>query len=267
MQLPELSGQEIKDGLSGLNVTIGSEILFFPVTASTNTAACELAEKGQREGAVIIADRQTQGRGRRGRQWISPAGKNLYLSAIVRPAMPAADGAILTLMAAVACVTVMQEVSSLHLSIKWPNDLMVADKKIGGILAEMKTEAAGIVYAVIGIGININSDDSDLPDNIKATATSVRLETGRIQSRTLYALETIKSLDHWYAILLKSGKKSIIEAWQRLSSTIGRHVIVTSEELKFTGLAEGIDNEGALIIRLADNTFKKISAGDVTIVR
>lgn len=267
MQLPDLSVQEIRDSLSSLNVTIGREILFFPVTASTNTTAGDLAAKGQREGTVIIADSQTQGRGRRGRQWISPAGKNLCLSVIVRPDMPARYGVILTLMSAVACVSAIQKVSSVPLSIKWPNDLMVADKKMGGILCEMKTEADNIAYAVIGVGININVDDSDLPDDIRTTATSVRLETGRLQSRTLYALEIIKSLDYWYNILLKAGNMPIIDSWQRLSSTVGRRVTATSEEIKFTGVAEGVDTEGALILRLADNTVTKISAGDVTILR
>src|SRR5208337_234354 len=178
MRRHELSIQEIKDGLSNLNVTIGSEIVFFPLIGSTNSAAAGLAAKGQREGTVIIADGQTEGRGRRGRTWVSPAWKNLYLSIIVRPGIPPRDASMLTLMSAVACTSAIQRLSSVPVSIKWPNDLMVADKKIGGILTEMKADADSIDYAVIGIGINLNLDSSDMPDNIRETATSVMLQTG-----------------------------------------------------------------------------------------
>ncbi len=267
IQLSGLSIKEIRDGLSKLDVTIGSEIIFFPVIGSTNTAAAGLAAKGQREGTVIIADMQTEGRGRRGRTWVSPAGKNLYLSIIVRPGIPPRDAPILTFMSAVACASAIQRLSPVPVSIKWPNDLMVADKKIGGILTEMKADADKINYAVIGIGINVNLDSSDMPDNIREAATSVMLQTGLQQSRTEYALEIIKSMDYWYTILLESGKRPIIESWQRLSSTTGRTVTVTTGEVKLTGLAEGIDTEGLLILRLGDNSIMKISSGDVRILR
>src|SRR5208337_1734952 len=267
MQLSELSIKEIRDGLSNLVTTIGSEIFFFPVIGSTNTAAAGLAAKGQREGTVIIADSQTEGRGRRGRTWVSPAWKNLYLSIIVRPGIPPRDASILTLMSAVACASAIQKLSSLPVSIKWPNDLMVADKKIGGILTEMKADADTIDYAVIGIGVNLNLESSDMPDNIRETATSVMLQAGRPQSRTLYALEIIKSLDSWYAVLLQSGKGPVLDAWKSLSSTIGRTVTAATGEAELTGLAEGIDNEGLLILRLPDRSVMKINAGDVTILR
>ena len=267
MRRPELSVKEIRDGLSNQNVTIGSEIVFFPLTGSTNTAAAGLAAKGQREGTVIIADSQTAGRGRRGRTWVSPAGKNLYLSIIVRPGIPPRDSSVLTFMSAVACTSAIQRLSSVPVSIKWPNDLMVADKKIGGILTEMKADADSIDYAVIGIGINLNLDSSDMPDSIRETATSVMLQTGLPQSRTEYALEIIKSMDSWYTILLQSGKGPVLDAWKNLSSTIGRTVTATTGEVKLTGLAEDIDNEGLLILRLPDSSVMKINAGDVTILR
>jgi BirA family biotin operon repressor/biotin-[acetyl-CoA-carboxylase] ligase len=267
MRISELSIKEIRDGLSNPNVTIGSEIVFFQVIGSTNTAAAGLAAKGQREGTVIIADSQTEGRGRRGRTWVSPAGKNLYLSIIVRPGISPREASILTLMSAVACASAIQRLSSVPVSIKWPNDLMMADKKIGGILTEMKADADSINYAVIGIGININLDSSDMPNSIRETATSVMLQTGLLQSRTEYALEIIKSMDYWYNILLESGKCPIIESWQRLSSTTGRPVTVTTGEVQLTGLAEGIDSEGLLILRLGDHSVMKISSGDVTITK
>lgn len=263
MPHPDFSLEEIRAGLSGRDRTIGREVIFFPVTGSTNTEAAELAASGQAEGTVIIADSQTAGRGRRGREWVSPAGRNLYLSVILRPRMLPRDAAILTLMSAVACASAIQGLSSLPVSIKWPNDLMVSDKKMGGILTEMKTEADGIVYAVVGIGININLEASDMPDDIRDTATSVRLHTGMPQSRTQYAIGIINSLDEWYGTLLRSGKDPVIESCRRLSCSIGRAVTVVSGEDKITGLAEGIDAEGLLVLRLEDHSIVKISAGDV----
>lgn len=267
MQLPDLSVEELRDGLSSPELIIGREIIFLPATSSTNSVACGLAEKGQREGAVIIADSQTHGRGRLGRQWLSPAGKNLYLSAIIRPALSPADAAVLTLMAAVSCVSAIGKASSVPVSIKWPNDLMVSDRKMGGILAEMKTEAENIAYVVIGIGININSDAPDFPDDLKTTATSARIETGSLQSRTLHALEIIKSLDAWYKVLIRTGRKPVVDSCRRLCSTIGQRVTVASEQAGLTGTAEDIDSDGALILRLADGAVTKISAGDVTIIK
>ena len=256
--------KEIRDGLANLNPRIGSKIVFFRIIGSTNTAAAGLAEKGEQDGTVIIAESQTEGRGRRGRTWASPAGKNLYLSIILRPGIPPRDASILTFMSAVACASAIRRLSSVPVSVKWPNDLMAGGRKIGGILTEMKATSSCIDYAVIGVGINLNLDKSDMPDNIRDTATSLMLQTGLPQSRTGHALEIIKAMDHWYTILLESGKGRIIESWQRLSSTTGRAVTVINGETKLTGIAEGIDSEGLLILRLGDNSIMKISSGDVT---
>ncbi len=263
MQRPELSIEEIRDRLAALDLTIGNDILFFPVTASTNTVAAALAANGQKDGTVIIADSQTEGRGRRGRTWVSPPGRNLYLSIILRPCMQPKDAAMLTLLSAVACASAIQKLSSIPVSIKWPNDLMAAGKKIGGILTEMKTDAGRIDYAVIGIGININLDSCDMPDHIMNTATSVMLQAGEHQSRTQYAVEIIKSLNYWYTILLESGKGAIIDSWKRLSSTLGHVVTVTLGDTEVRGLAEGIDTDGLLMLKLEDNSVVRISAGDV----
>jgi BirA family biotin operon repressor/biotin-[acetyl-CoA-carboxylase] ligase len=258
-----LSIDKIRDHVSNLRMGTGRQIMFFPVTGSTNSAAAELAQRGQSEGTVVIADSQTDGRGRRGRRWISPPGKNLYISIILRPVMPPGDAPVLTLMSAVACVSALRRLSSLPLSIKWPNDLMAADRKLGGILTEIKASSAGIDYAVVGIGININLDAADLPDFLKEAATSIMLQTGRLQSRTEYAVEILKSFDYWYTVLSEAGKSPVIESWLRLSSTIGRSVTVATGQERFTGRAEDIDAEGSLILRDEDNSIIKIREGDV----
>lgn len=267
LRSPELSIDEIRDTISDWSTIIGREILFFNTINSTNTYAMELAEKGYPEGTTIIADAQTGGKGRLGRKWLSPPGKNLHMSIILRPAISPRDAAILTVMSAVACASAIKRLLSIPVSIKWPNDLMVSDRKLGGILTEMKADIDRIFHAVIGIGININLQAGDMPDEIKACATSIKNETGDAQSRTLIAIEIIKELDRWYSILLNIGKKPVIEEWLKLSSTIGRAVKVTVGNNVFTGIAGTIDDEGMLILKLPDNTVKKINAGDVTILR
>lgn len=290
--LSDLSHKEIKNSLQK---TIFKDIIYFKHIDSTNTALMELASKGFQEGTVLIADEQSQGKGRLGRKWLSPAGKNLYMSVILKPHMLPTDAPFLTLMSAVACASALRSLTSVAVSIKWPNDLIASDKKLGGILTEIKADTNRIIYAVIGIGININLDAEDMPDGIKDTASSIKLElksrgtkippsgmggfkdflgqrsgeakNGIDFSRTLIAVEILKKLDRWYNILLNKGKIIIKDEWLKLSSTINRAVTVTVYDTVFKGTASGIDDSGMLILRLSDNSLKKISAGDVTILR
>ncbi|WP_203472996.1 biotin--[acetyl-CoA-carboxylase] ligase [Dissulfurispira thermophila] len=268
LKSPDLSIEEIKSAILGQSNIIGKDIIFFDTIESTNTYAMKLADTGCPEGTVIIADAQTGGKGRLGRKWLSPHGKNLYMSVVLKPAIPPKDASLLTLMSAVACASAIKQVSSLHVSIKWPNDIMTCNKKLGGILTEIKADMDRIFHAVIGIGININLDINDIPDEIRTTATSIKIEQDIAAfSRSIVTAEIIKELDRWYSIFLQNRRKAIIKEWLKLSSTIGRVVKVTVGANTFTGIAETIDEEGMLILRLSDNTTKKISAGDVTILR
>lgn len=273
---PDLSIEEIKDAIYGHSNIIGKDIIFFDTIESTNAYAMKLADMGYPEGTVIIADAQTSGKGRLGRKWLSPSGKNLYMSIILKPEIPPKDASILTLMSAVACVFAIKQISYINASIKWPNDIIASNKKIGGILTEIKADMDRIFHAVVGIGININLDIDNMPDELKTHATSIKMEQrnksaeeqkGVDFSRTIVTAEIIKELDRWYNIFIKSGKKTIIKEWLDLSSTIGRMVRVTVGANTFTGIAEAIDEDGMLILKFSDNTTKKISAGDVTILR
>ncbi|MEW6117707.1 MAG: biotin--[acetyl-CoA-carboxylase] ligase [Nitrospirota bacterium] len=264
---PDLSIEEVRNALSDSGQVIGREILFFDTIGSTNTLASEYAGKDCPEGTVIIAEHQTGGRGRRGRVWASPPGANIYMSIIVRPSLCPRDASLLTLMTAVACAAAVRKLSPIPVSIKWPNDIMVTDKKLGGILTEMKADMERISYAVLGIGLNINLDRADMPDEIKALATSVKSETGNAASRTSFIIEILKELEHWYALLLREGRAPVIKEWLRLSSTIGRTVTVSTNADRFTGIAEGIDDEGMLILRLPDQSTRTINSGDVVYAR
>ncbi|MBI4690234.1 MAG: biotin--[acetyl-CoA-carboxylase] ligase [Nitrospirae bacterium] len=167
---------DLKDGF------IGTEIVFLESIDSTNTFAMGLAGKGSPHGTVVIADTQTKGKGRSGRTWVSPPKGNLYMSIILRPEIEPKDATLLVIMAAVACAIAIKKTSGLRVKIKWPNDLMVSDKKLGGILTEMKSDFDRITFAVIGIGINVNMEIKDFPQDIRNIATSIREELGTLPS-------------------------------------------------------------------------------------
>ena len=246
---------------------MGKEIFFYKTVGSTNVTAAELAEKGAAEGIVVLADSQEKGKGRLGRFWISPSGVNIYMSIIMRPEADPEDATLLTLMAAVGCTIALRRVTDLNISIKWPNDLMASDKKLGGILTEMKTCPGRVIFAIIGIGINVNVDIDVFPYDVKKIATSVKNETSKVYSRTEIIAEILNELDKWYKILKGMGKKILLTEWQRLTSTLGREVKVSVGKETFAGLAESLDDKGMLILRLMSGELKRISSGDLTILR
>ncbi len=215
----------------------------------------------------MLADSQEKGKGRLGRFWISPSGVNIYMSIITRPEADPEDATLLTIMAAVGCTIALRRVTDLNVSIKWPNDLMASDKKLGGILTEMKTCPGRVIFAIIGIGINVNVDIDVFPDDVKKIATSVKNETSKVYSRTEIIAEILNELDKWYKILKGMGKKILLTEWQRLTSTLGREVKVSVGKETFAGLAESLDDKGMLILRLTSGELKRISSGDLTILR
>lgn len=249
---------EIKGG-------IGREIFFYETVGSTNTVALDLAEKAM-EGAVVIADSQQKGRGRLGRKWESPPGVNIYMSITLRPNIEPKDATLITIMAAVACATALRSITGLYVTIKWPNDLMVSDKKIGGILTDLKTDHGRIISAIVGIGINVNVGIDTYPADIQEIATSLKNETGMSYSREKVISEILNEIDYWYKILNRMGKGIILLEWQKLTSTLGKEVKVIVGKETFTGLAESIDSEGMLILRLPSGMLKKMSSGDLTIL-
>ncbi|MCI0469184.1 MAG: biotin--[acetyl-CoA-carboxylase] ligase, partial [Nitrospirae bacterium] len=230
---------------------------------STNSAAMKIADKGYPEGAVVIADAQTDGRGRLGRKWASPPIKNLYMSIILLPEMRQSEAALLTLMAAVACANAIRG-RSVNALIKWPNDIIISNKKTGGILSEMSANHGKIRHVVIGVGININMDAAEMPDDIRDTATSLLIETGSLHSRTAFIIELLKEMDSCYRIFL-NNRSDILRDYKRLSCMIGQPVSVNTGAETLAGYAEDIDDEGRLVLRLNNGLIKKLSAGDATL--
>jgi len=263
VQSPDLSVEHINIALRGSTARIGREVVFLESVDSTNTFAARLAGEGGAEGTVVLADAQTGGKGRFGRTWLSPPGRNLYMSIIVRPVMLPGEAAVLTLMSAVACVSAIKKLTTVPVSIKWPNDILVSGRKLGGILTEIRADMDKIFHAVIGIGINVNLTTDDMPDDLKLIATSIKQETGTSFPRTLLAVGVLKEMDRWYGMFLEKGKKPVLLRWKELTSTIGQTVQVRSGAETITGIAEGIDDDGMLLIRLPGGPVKRVSSGEV----
>ena len=254
---------EIKSRLRG---DVGREIFFYDTVGSTNAIASEIAAKTA-EGAVVLADTQSKGKGRLGRCWVSPPGVNIYMSIILRPDIRPRDATLITIMSSVACANALRKVTGLNVTIKWPNDLIIQKKKLCGILTELKTERNKIIFAVAGIGINVNADINEFPEDVKYIATSLKNETGIVYSRTEIVAEILNEIDRWYKTLKVMDRDALLSEWKRLSSTLGREVMVVTGQGTITGLALDLDSEGMLMIKLSSGEVKRISSGDVTILR
>lgn len=255
--------EEITARVQGI---IGRNFFIYDTVVSTNTVALELAENTE-EGAVVLADFQEKGRGRLGRNWVSPPGVNLSMSVILKPDIEPKAITLITIMSAVACADALRRTTGLKISIKWPNDLIIHHRKLGGILTEIRTGRKGTLFAVVGIGININTDLLEFPQAIRNIATSLKNETGKMFSREEITAEILNEIDRWYMVLKRMDRKSLLGKWKELSSTLGKQVTVSTAYETLTGLAETIDDEGMLILRLFSGQTKRISSGDLVELR
>ena len=230
----------------------------------TNDRARELAEEGALHGEVVVAESQTAGRGRRGRAWSSPPGKNLHLSAILRPDLPPQRAPELTLVASVAACEACRK-AGVEAGIKWPNDLLVRGRKVAGILTELSAELDQIHWVVVGIGVNLNAGPDDLPPELRDVATSIAVERGQPVPRALFAAALLAEMEHWLDRHAAEGFEPIREAWRERSVTLGREVRMDGEAGETTGIAEDIDASGALLVRTRAGIVRVVS-GDVRLV-
>lgn len=241
---------------------VGSEILVFDETASTNDIAQHLARNGAREGLVVFAESQTRGRGRHGRAWASPRGKGLWFSVLLRPQLFPAAAPRLTIAASVAVARAVRRVTGADARIKWPNDVTVHGKKLAGILTELHAEADEILFAVLGVGLDVNCAPEDLPE----IATSLQIETGKPQDRTALAAEALGELDNCYRTALTEFER-VSDEWAGLSTTLGRQIVVTMGARRIEGHAQALDGDGALLLRKDNGQIERIVAGDVVVER
>ena len=240
------------------------DIVYFKETDSTNTRAKDLAGNGAPEGTLVVCEKQTKGRGRKGRNWFSPSEQGIYLSLILRPTISLGEAPMITLLTAAAVAETILSLTQLEVKIKWPNDILVNGKKIAGILTEISTEMDAIDYIVVGLGMNVNTPS--FPGDIREKATSVFIETGKHFPRVLLIGEYLKWHEKYYEILNKVGFEPIIQRWKELTNIIGHQIIVEMIDKKYVGEVQGIDKDGVLILRDNQGTSHRIISGDVTLM-
>jgi BirA family transcriptional regulator, biotin operon repressor / biotin---[acetyl-CoA-carboxylase] ligase len=246
---------------------LSRKVHVFQIIDSTNTQAAVLAAKGAEEGTLLIAETQTGGKGRLGRKWFSPPGVNLYLSVILRPQINPGQATMLTLLAGIAVAHAIRERTRLTAHLKWPNDVLIGEKKVSGILAELTTDGQAIKYLILGIGLNVNLEASMFPPEVSETATSLKIESGQTVSRLEMLQTLVNQLERWYTLFLDQGPTPILKEYSRLSRTVGRQVRVACPDKVVEGEAIGLAPDGGLVLRKQDGTSITILTGDVIHLR
>lgn len=256
-----LTERELRRGLK--TKTFANKIYTFETIDSTNNCSKVLASVGATEGVVVIAEEQTAGKGRLGRTWQANAGENLTFSLLLRPRVSPEALNLLPLYVAVAAAEAIERTSSLKVDCKWPNDLLVNNKKIGGILIEGSVKESIVEHVVIGLGINVNQ--TQFSGDFKTTATSLRLESRQQIDRTKLFKEIISLLEIGYKEYAKTAFRSIIPLWEKRSTMVNKSILVSQSGNVFSGTVRGLSPEGGLIIDTNGDT-RILFAGDVTIL-
>jgi len=224
------------------------DVICLDATDSTNSRAMAMASAGAPHGTVVVADEQTGGRGRQGRRWISPPGRNVYVSLLVRPEIPNATAAGLSLAAGVALADAAES-AGVPALLKWPNDLYLGERKAAGILVETAPGADGARHAVIGAGINVNMTEDEIPADLRGKATSLRIRAGREFSRVEVLTLFLDAFARRYGEFAAGGFPAIHPAWERRDMLRGRRVLVRRSGEEAWGVARGVDADGALLFR------------------
>jgi len=240
---------------------LGRTFVYYTSTTSTQDVARREAEAGAPHGAVVVADAQTAGRGRLGRTWLSPPGENLYLTAILRPSQR--EVYQLAIVAPLAAAKAIEEVTPLRTGIKWPNDVWIGEKKVCGVLIEMEMGPHSPLFALMGIGVNVNMDMKSVPE-IAGIATSLRHELGREVSREDLLASLLNHLEALYEAS-REAPEEIWNQWRDRLITLGRRVIARWGDQVIEGTAEEVDRRGHLLIRRPDGQIVAVEAGDVTL--
>lgn len=242
----------------------GRNVHFLKETATTNADAKRLIEEGEPHGTLVVADSQTQARGRRGRSWETEAGTSVYMTIGLKPDFTPEKASMLTLVMALAVSEAIHEITGLDAGIKWPNDIVVNRKKICGILTEMSMEADCIRSVVIGVGINTNQQS--FPEEIKATATSLLLEKGEKVSRAELIMAVMKHFEYDYELFTQKEELSLFkDAYEKRLVNRNKKVRVLDPKGEFEGVAEGITETGELLVRTEDGSLTKVYAGEVSV--
>jgi BirA family biotin operon repressor/biotin-[acetyl-CoA-carboxylase] ligase len=257
---PDMLRQRLRGSL------FGKRIYHFFKTDSTNQVALELGHAGEPEGAVIIAEEQTAGRGRAGHSWHSERAVGIYATILLRPRLAPVQAPLLTMMAGLSARGAVQGATGLSVDLKWPNDLMISGKKLGGILTEMHAEPSQVRFVIVGIGINVNQQR--FPAELSGSSTSLRMESGRMQSRLEVLVQFLRQFESDYKELLSLGAAGVVERFEAASSYVrGKRVRVTNGRESFTGVTAGLEDTGLLRVKREDGEITTVIAGDVAEVK
>lgn len=257
-----LSQAEILSSIRGS--WAGREILYLDEVDSTNTAAKKAAENGAVHGTLVVSERQTGGKGRRGRAWDSPRGTGIFMTLILRPNMAPVHASMLTLVAALAVADGIRECTGAESLIKWPNDIVMSGKKVCGILTEMSADPDCINYVAVGIGINVNMEE--FPEEIRGVAASIFTETGKKTKRSLLISAVMAAFERYYEVFMKTTDMSgLLEDYNGKLANCGRTVRVLDPAGEYSGTAIGIDREGELLVEMEDTAVRRVLSGEVSV--
>jgi len=256
----KMYGYEIGRGLN-TDIFGKQKIRHFESITSTNSKAYELAEEGAPEGTLVVAETQTSGKGRLGRKWISPKGKGIYCSIILRPDMEIDSIPVITLAGAVSIQRTIKKVCGIDAGVKWPNDILIGGKKVCGILTEIKAQPDMVDFLIIGIGININTDRKQIPPE----ATSLKIESAHCVSRTEFLRLMLNEMEKDYKKIKMEGFQTLRDECKNKSTVLNKHIKVSEHHRAIEGIAVDIDEKGALIIQTKTGERKRIFSGDVTV--
>lgn len=244
----------------------GKHIHHFFKTDSTNAVALELGMAGEPQGAVVVAEEQTAGRGRSGRAWHSEKTAGIYVSVLLRPAISPLSAPLIPLLAGLAVRDAVLEETGLAPDLRWPNDLLMAGKKFCGILAEMHAEPDRVRFLVVGIGVDVNN--AKMPADLAEIATSLRLATGRPHSRLMILVRLLRNLETYYNRFLAEGPRPIVERFSEVSSFArGKHVRISTAAETYAGITDGLEANGLLRVRRDDGRIDTVISGDVAEAR
>ncbi len=267
ISIPDLLTPEALDHILNTQL-VGKKIYYYTSLDSTNYEAHRLASRKTEEGTVIFAEEQTSGRGRRNRVWHSPPGQGIWMSILFYPTahLPSAMSSF-TAAAATMVTTALRQETSLPVTIKWPNDLMLHNKKIGGILSEIKMEPEAVHYIILGIGINVNQHKNDFPKELKSIATSLHTESGIKFKRQYLCASILKHIDRGYPLFLEKGFYPFKQNWKEYNMTLGNYVTINLGNEYTEGYASDIDDNGSLIVTDTKQVERRFSYGEIEHLR
>ena len=242
-----------------------SEVYYYQSTDSTNDVAERLAVNSDKEGIVVIAEKQGRGRGRLGRSWMSSENIGIWMSIVIRPKIDYMNACWITPAASVAVATAIREVTGLSALIKWPNDVMIDGRKVSGILVETGKGNNQLPFMILGIGVNVNHKLNDFPSEIQDRSISLALAGGRNFSRLDLVQEILRNLEKYFNILEEAGPDTIVSEWEKLSVTFGRRIKVQIPAGILEGFGNGIGENGEILIRKDDGRIEGVFSGDVII--